>query len=48
MALTNHETPFDISEFSQIGNVDVGVNVDVECHPVGFSTPQNCQLESKE
>ncbi len=26
-------------EFSQIGNVDVGVNVDVESHPVGPSTP---------
>ncbi len=27
-------------EFSQIENVDVGVNVDVESHPVGPTTPQ--------
>ncbi len=30
----------DIREFSQIGNVDVRVNVDVQSHPVGCSTPQ--------
>ncbi len=35
-------------EFSQIGNVDVGVNVDVESHPVGSSTQQNFQFKSKE
>ncbi len=29
------------SEVSQIGNVDVGMNVDVECHPVGSFTPQH-------
>ncbi len=45
-------------EVSQIGNVDVGVNVDVESHPVGCSAPQtllcsvcgselNCALLSK-
>ncbi len=27
-------------EVSQIGNVDVDVSVDVESHPVGYSTPQ--------
>ncbi len=30
-----------IREFSQIGNVDTGMNVDIESHPVGSSTPQN-------
>ncbi len=38
----------DTREFSQIGNVDVGVNVDVEYHPVGSSTPQNFQFQGKE
>ncbi len=28
----------EIREVSQIGNVDVGMNVDVETHPVGYST----------
>ena len=28
-------------EFSQIGNVDAGVDVDVESHPVSFFTPQH-------
>ncbi len=31
-------------EFSQIENVDVGMNVDVEFHPVGSFTPQNVQV----
>ncbi len=35
-------------EFSQIGNVDAGVNVDVDSHPVGSSTPQNFQCQDKE
>ncbi len=30
----------DSREVSQIGNVDVGVNVDVQSHPVGCSPPQ--------
>ncbi len=30
----------------QIGNVDVDVNVDIECHTVGSLAPQNCQLQS--
>ncbi len=34
------------SQVLQIGNIEVGVNVDVEYHPVGSSTPQNCQIES--
>ncbi len=33
-------------EFSQIGNVDVGVKVDVESHPVGHHTPQILWLVS--
>ncbi len=33
-------------EFSQIGNVDVGVNVDIQSHPVGHHTPQILRLVS--
>ncbi len=36
----------NIREFSQIGNVDVGVNVDIESHPVGQHTPQILWLVS--
>ncbi len=32
-------------EFLQIENVDVGVKVDVEPHPVGPTTPQNSEVQ---
>ncbi len=35
-------------EFLQIGNVDVSMNVNVDSHPVGSSTSQNCQIQGKE
>ncbi len=37
----------DFSEVSQIGNADVGVNIDVESHPVGSFTPQNNQSKGR-
>ncbi len=37
--LTSRSTYRDDSEFSQIENVDVGVNVHVEPHPVESFTP---------
>ncbi len=33
-------------EVSQIGKVDVSVNMDVESHPVGFTTPQKTEVQS--
>ncbi len=34
-----------IREVSQIENVDLGMNADIECHTVGSLTPQNCQSQ---
>ncbi len=39
--LTQDTNLIHTREFSQIENVDVGVNVDVGSHPMGTFTPQN-------
>ena len=38
--MSHDSTKFCKREVSQIGNVDVDVNVDVESHPVGHNPPQ--------
>ncbi len=45
---SGHAPHHVIGEVSQIANVDVGVNIDVESHLVGSFTPQNfLQVPSK-
>ncbi len=33
-------------EFPQIENVDIGMNIDVESHPVGSTTPKKMDVQS--
>ncbi len=35
-----------LGSFCKLGNIDVGVNVDVQSHPVGHHTPQTLCLVS--